>query len=726
MATKQKFIGMLKKELFSIRTSALFYVAWAFYAVATAARFFFGSQFFSGNATSDLRFFFSAIPSLCVLAIPLLAITARLKPFDEGAPLHALFLFLAKQTALAIAFFAMNFLLLLIPLCVSFFGDIDFGQLFLGFFGIFLYGIFALCVSLFVNVLCPNSALAFFVSAIVLAAFNGAHLLAVYTGITGRLLDAIQMVSFAWHFDAAGKGIADTRDIAFFVIWTLFFLAATAFVFTLKRGGKSYTRLFVFFTLNCILLTVISSKLFLRVDFSREKQFSVSVYSERALNKADAILRITYFLSPELKRLYPQVRDVQDFLLQYAQKNARIKLSIINPNSEKGEAQIAGYGLQPQQLRAAGKNKTEYISVYSAIVLEYLDKSHVIPFELSAATLEYDLTSAVETIVSGIERRALIISGNGLDIDSDYSYVRPWLESAGVKTHAILGADLSETDLDPAIPIVVFGSSAFSQAGAEAISHFLDAGGRAFFAVSALDVDISSDWTVSERKEDFILPLLESKGISIKNEIVADISSSQIILDSADENATQTRQDIFNYPLWISILPQRKAKEGVTVFWGNPVEIEDGTPLLATTNAAWLMKKQNEGEYIIDTNPFRVPKTADGNSAQYFLGAEKGGIIALGDQYFAASLMLSYINTGAVPDFRNLDFLLSSVLHLQNADDLAALKHSATSTYALYKITDTAEFVSAMRLTLFLTLVFPVIFVVAAAFFSAFLRRRRI
>ena len=732
MNTKLKLIGLLKKELFCLQKSPIFYILTAFYAVSLALRFFFANQFFSGNGSSDLRFFFSSVPYISILVLPLLTIIVSLKPFDTLTPLPSLLLFSIKLSSLFIAFAAMNLCILFVPLSVSFFGDVDTSQLILGFFGVLLYGLFALSLTLFISVLLKNTVAFLFASSIILAVFNSAHLFAVYTGITGRVASIMQLLSFSWHFDAAAKGIIDSRDIFFYLVWTLFFLCSSSFVFSLKNGERRYTRLFSFFALDCILLTLLSAHLSFRLDCSREKMFSVSPYSTKALSNADEVLRIKYYLSSELRRLYPQVRDVEDFLFQYCAKSQNAELSIINPDSKEGKEAISGYALTSQQLRSSGKNKTEYLNVYSAIVLEYLGNTEIIPFELSATTLEYDLTRAVEKIVLGIERKALIISGNALDIDSEYSYVRPWLEAAGVKTDVVLGSDLTNDALEALLktntPVVVFGSSSFTQESAAALSRFIDKGGKAFFAVSALDVDISSDWSVSERAEDFILPLLESKGIRIEKALVADISSSQIVMDSADDAGSSTRQDIFNYPLWVSIMPQQSAKEGCTLFWASPVHIAEdaaATPLLATTRAAWLLQPENEGEYLIDTNPFRVPKTAGKGeaTAQYFLGAEKQNIIVISDQYFASSLMLSYINNGASPDFRNLDFLSAAVLHLQGADELSSLKHSATSSYALYKIADTDSFIFYMRLSLFLSIAAPLLIISLFAVLSALKRK---
>lgn len=151
---------------------------------------------------------------------------------------------------------------------------------------------------------------------------------------------------------------------------------------------------------------IISSRLYFRLDFCKDKTFSFSEYSSKAMSKAEEVLRKKYYLSIEHRRLYPQVGDVEDFFLQYCSKSKKAELTIINPDSKEGKEGISGYNLTLQQVLSVGKNKTEYINVYSAISLEYLGNTQVIPFELSATTFEYYLTNAVEKIVFSIHAKS--------------------------------------------------------------------------------------------------------------------------------------------------------------------------------------------------------------------------------------------------------------------------------------------------------------------------------
>ena len=96
---------------------------------------------------------------------------------------------------------------------------------------------------------------------------------------------------------------------------------------------------------------------------------------------------------------------------------------------------------------------------------------------------------------------------------------------------------------------------------------------------------------------------------------------------------------------------------------------------------------------------------------------EASRIAVVADQYFAASLPLSYIG-GETGDYRNLDFLTHVVLKLTGDKGLAELQNKG-SVRTLYKTPDAASFSAAMKKTLAVAFVLVPLFYAALALFSA-------
>jgi hypothetical protein len=708
---KSAFTSRLKQAVVHSLRRPLFFITAVLYNASCVLYYFFGTGFFSGSGSSDLRMFFAAVPYVSILVVPLISFRADDLPFSETFPLSA-FENTAVSFLTALAQFCiMSITLLFVPVVVSIFGDIAAGQVFTGFLLTVLYAssVIALCV--LANVLF-NPLVSFIISAAVIALTDFA-----------QTVSALRILSFAYHFDAASKGIADFRDIVFYVCAAciLLFLAV---ILDEKKRGKSFSKnekqryasfflIFVFAFLN-------STKYYFRADLTKDKQFTVSKYSLQLLDTVDQPLKITYIRSPSLLKMYPQVRDVYEYLTAYVSQNRSMSVNLLDPDKENVAHLLDSYGIQSQQIQKGGINKTEYLNVYSAVILEYLGNTQIIPFALSTDTLEYDLDRCVRTLLTGKKQKVMLLVGNGMTAAKDYTYVIPWLTSQGMACSAIelqdIHAVLQNADTDSVL--LVFGSSQLKAEDTVVIESFVLRGGKALFAVSPYEADIAGDWTITKPENTALLDMLASWGVSFTPTIAADISCARITMtSSADAQGRQTESthsEQINYQLWISLLPQTEAKRGMTLFWPSPITIENENikPLLVTSPYSWEIDEDgNSPQKLFETNPFLIRNMKVSNpKKQQTVGAYLDGVVeghfipqksartriaVVGDQYFADSLMMEYIG-GSTGDYRNLDFLTHCILKLEGEESLAALQNKNAPSTSLYKVTGTAAFKSMM------------------------------
>ena len=100
-------------------------------------------------------------------------------------------------------------------------------------------------------------------------------MLPLYCALPKFLYIVCNQLSVYWHFDAASKGIIDTRDIIFYlVIISLFLFLAIQHRIKVKTGKKS---IIPFLSVCVANLVIINSSLYYgRFDITDEKQFSVS------------------------------------------------------------------------------------------------------------------------------------------------------------------------------------------------------------------------------------------------------------------------------------------------------------------------------------------------------------------------------------------------------------------------------------------------------------------
>ena len=87
-------------------------------------------------------------------------------------------------------------------------------------------------------------------------------------------------------------------------------------------------------------------------------------------------------------------------------------------------------------------------------------------------------------------------------------------------------------------------------------------------------------------------------------------------------------------------------------------------------------------------------------------------LVVLPDQYFAMNLLLE-LASGGVSDFRNLDFILRSILALNNESELLKLQNSGFKNTDLFKITTDVQFNVAKNISLVIVfIVIPLLFVI--------------
>lgn len=721
--------SVLRRELFRQLMRPLTYISAGVMILAVNLLFFITPGFFiEGIGTTEIRTLFSLIPYLSIIVIPALTMDFSKSSEDAGnmLPVSNLKLSVAKWAAAFIIYICIITLTIPAICIVHAFGDINAPQIVSCYIGIILYAAAAISLSVFLAELFSSRISAFFVSAGVLFLCTVSDLLPLAIKLPGIITDFLNVISFSWHFDSASKGILNTSDIFFYLVLTvLFIILSSEHAHFQKKKQKPFIMLL--WCLAAIILLVNTSLYEKRFDITEDRQFSVSEASITTLDELVAPLEITYYLSDELERMYPQIKDVKAFLFSYARENKRVVLTISDPADESTESRLASLGIQSQQLQTSEANKTSYVTVYSAILIEYEGNAAVIPFILSTATLEFDLTSRVKTLLSGAQDTVFVITGNGYSLESEYMYVAPWLESAGYCVREISAEQLSELEnAGKRNVLLVLGSSNLTGSDVSEIEHWIMNGNPAFIATAPYTADIVSTWRVTPTQNDKLVQLIDFWGIGLNQALVLDLSNYRLRMLSS----TDTNQSLYlNYPFWLVCLPQyvnpsHAVTERFTAFetyWASPLTLYTDTglenleitPLILSSPSAWLQKPDTQKELPYVTDPFISENLTpdEATKGQFILMAALEGqvpllystgksepvrIIVSGDQYFPSTVIE---NTNS-PE--NLDLLVDSLLWLSGKDNLLSLKNKGTMNATLWKITDSDAFAQAARISKFI------------------------
>ncbi len=561
-----------------------------------------------------------------------------------------------------------------------------------GFTGLFLYFAAATALCVFFFSLLRHKGASFAASALVLALFSFAHSIAQYAGLPRFVSSFLMALSFSWHEDAASKGILDSRDFVFYLSAFFFFVAASAAAIQRQRGNVrlNFRRQVALTVATLILLVLDSNALYFRLDLTKQKRFSVSPFSRTLLTETDSPLSITYYRTGALRRLYSQVRDIEDFLRIYADSGRKTDYEIVDPADKEIEGRLETYGILPQEIELAGTAGASRLPVFSAITLSYKGRTEVIPFILGTDTLEYDLSMRVQGLVRGTERKVHVVIGNGLSLDEDYSYLVPWLTLQGFSPAEEDPSFLTAGKLNPADrdeSLLLVGTSDLSFREADAVISYIDGGGRAVIATTPYTVNTGGDWTVS-LSPDPLTQLLMKYGICFKEGMTA--STSCFTLGLQGQSSPSLVQNL-PYPLWPIVPPQGDAGKGLVLFWPCALDLDGDVAesggfslegLLKTEAGSWQYGAAG-GDFV--TNPFAVstgPLPGE-EKGSFFLAASasregKPALYVIGDQYALSSRMMAFsaASTGAM-DMRTLEFVSDSLLRLGGQGELLKLKKPA-------------------------------------------------
>ena len=242
-----RIIGILfRRELSSYFATPLAYVfILIFLALAAAFTFYLGGFYERGQ--SDLAPLFSFLPWLYLFLVP--AISMRL--WAEERRSGSIELLMTQPITLwqavlgkflAAWAFAGIALALTFPLwiTVAYLGAPDHGAIVTGYLGAWLMAGGFLAIGSCMSALTRNQVIAFILGVVACFVFLLAGFPLVLDAFRAwapaGLVDAIASLSFLTHFEALSKGVIDLRDVLYFGMAIVFFLAATSVVLEARKA----------------------------------------------------------------------------------------------------------------------------------------------------------------------------------------------------------------------------------------------------------------------------------------------------------------------------------------------------------------------------------------------------------------------------------------------------------------------------------------------------------
>lgn len=277
-----------------------------------------------------------------------------------------------------------------------------------------------------------------------------------------------------------------------------------------------------------VLINILSVHYFIRLDFTADKQYTLSKVTKGILKNLKEPVTVTVYFSKDVPpQLMQGRRDFKDILVEYANRSKhKIVYEFIDPSgNEEMEQKATQSGIQPVVVNMREKDQMKQQKVFIGALLQMGERKEVIPVIQPGAAMEYDLTMAIKKL-SVIEKPSIgLLQGHrepslggihqayaGLSIL--YNVEPVYLNDTAYflnkyRTLAILA------------PKDSFPPSQLAQ-----IDRYLSQGGNLFIALDRVDINLENNATfvVNTGIENW----LKSKGMAVDENFIVDQQCGQV------------------------------------------------------------------------------------------------------------------------------------------------------------------------------------------------------
>ena len=450
-------------------------------------------------------------------------------------------------------------------------GNIDSGSVVGEYIGLLLLGGAFVAIGLLGSALTSNQIVAFILSALLCAiAYLGFE--SIYNmGILGKADLFVKQIGMMDHYESMSRGVIDTRDVVYFLCVGALFLMATRMVLQSRKWGgwkgrKEMERsqwIEMGVTLVAVVsISVISNFLFLRMDLTSERRYTLSKATKEMLKEVDEPVLFRVYLEGDFPADFKRLRrETKEMLNQFRAYNRYIDYEFVNPNDfESREEQqvfyekLAKKGIQPSQIRVGGNGEMKTQIVIPAADVYYKSREtsvqllqnqqYVSDADLlnnSIENLEYVLGSAISGLARGEKRTIGFLQGHGeLNGPQLYDIQRELQEHYSLEyvtidgqIQALTAHKQNSTDSSYRfynlydMLIVAKPTQPFSEKDQYILDQYIMYGGKVLWLIDPMDADLDSlaahGSAVSSRLPLGLDEMLFSYGVRLNADLVMDI-----------------------------------------------------------------------------------------------------------------------------------------------------------------------------------------------------------
>lgn len=296
-----------------------------------------------------------------------------------------------------------------------------------------------------------------------------------------------------------------------------------------------------------VLVNVLSDNLFLRLDLTADKQYTLSNATKNIVKTLEEPVTVTAYFSEDVPtQMTKTKRDFKEMLIEYSSlSKGMVVYEFIDPSSnEMAEQEAISAGIQPVIATVREKNQAKQQKVYLGAVISMGEAIEVIPFMQPGAAMEYALSSTIKKI--SVQNKPVIglLQGHG---EPSINAFPQALNSLSILYHIepVEFADTINVLANYQTIAIIAPRDSFPARDLAQLDRFLGRGGNIFLAINRVEGDLSvaRGTSISTGLETWLI----SKGLIVENNFVVDARCAPISVRQQQGAFSYTTQVPFHY-----------------------------------------------------------------------------------------------------------------------------------------------------------------------------------
>lgn len=296
-----------------------------------------------------------------------------------------------------------------------------------------------------------------------------------------------------------------------------------------------------------VLLNLISTRTFLRLDLTKTHAYSLSQVSKGYMRSLKDPLTVKAFFTKNLPAPYNAnaryLRDLLDDYRTYSQ--GRFNYQFIDPADDPAlEKEARSLGVYQVQLTAVARDKFEQKNGFMGVTFTYRDRKELIPLVQDTSALEYQISSVIKKLVDDKTRTIGVTQGSGEpslyeDLDTFRQVV--------AKNYEVVPVDLANNVIPDSLDalIVAGPTQTLKEDKLYLLDHFLRSGKSLVVLNRMVKADIHAGMQ-GTRVDAGLNRLLTVWGVTVQPDLVEDYQCQKITV--AQRGPGFIMQNIVPYP----------------------------------------------------------------------------------------------------------------------------------------------------------------------------------